>query len=836
MNYKLENLTSREFEVLAANYVKNKAPEYQWKLTKKTVDFNRDFEADYDDLSKWGEAKLTKKPSTSVSKSRWDPTLLSAVLKNNVDEIYLITCGWIPLEYIVRAEHFKNKTIKKIHYINRHLLNIWLQETISSFDDFGDNEIELFKALKRAGIEEDHVSNNSKVCLINAYDIISNSLEPTNIIETSTLYEINITMFSNEETHASLEIPRSFVITKTKYNNLSCSADKSFNLIENKSKVTFQVGCGYSQLRIYGLFDSLAKNKENFNLFFNGKKYKKILQISKLNFIDNNRIVNIEKAENALDFCFNTGSNSVVQTQSLRKNDLIKEDYLESNREYNYFSFKNSIFDNAIVICKIISKLLLGINCDKNEETALDKTINNTLVFCPFWLSNVFIGTSSYIFAVNSLKYLSENLNVLKECEFKNNFVKSVIFIDNYQFIPNEFKEVLFELFAIFKSKSFASIIIINSNSFDKEFEHHEINPIESIYNKQTLSNNDFMLVKKRGDYHYEQSEFYKAKFFYEIIYNKYDNISTLCPEYVFNYADCLNHCGSMRKSQELFEIVVKSYKQNNNVNLKLLLEAETELINLKFWNLDTFNLIYLIDTLLNTYKNELINDTGDKRDKYAFYNCLNRKMVTQYLLGEYCYAEKTFNEYVSLVDSNYENYLAFAYMDSARGLYSYNLNLAKKRLDKAFEILTSLFHNGREKRRYFDCLVEKEYVKFIMDFENGNNPSLEPLISAIANVRNCGYKNMLIKCYLKLATCHLAKRNTDSAVECLNFVKLNCDFSENTRALMLYNKILSSLYEVENSLLIKSKPIADNYAIHKFITFNPKQSSNKILLESRIW
>ena len=70
MYYQLEKLNPRQFEILAANYAQNVAPEYKWSLTKSTIDFNRDFEATFDDNNKWGEAKHTQK---SPPVTRWGP-------------------------------------------------------------------------------------------------------------------------------------------------------------------------------------------------------------------------------------------------------------------------------------------------------------------------------------------------------------------------------------------------------------------------------------------------------------------------------------------------------------------------------------------------------------------------------------------------------------------------------------------------------------------------------------------------------------------------------------------------------------------------------------------
>lgn len=88
-------------------------------------------------------------------------------------------------------------------------------------------------------------------------------------------------------------------------------------------------------------------------------------------------------------------------------------------------------------------------------------------------------------------------------------------------------------------------------------------------------------------------------------------------------------------------------------------------------------------------------------RELYPYYNCLNRKMVTQYLLNKYEDAEITFKEILNKTKLN--NYIAFAYMDSARGLYNKDISTAYERIKKATEYLENLFQKGDEIRRYYD-------------------------------------------------------------------------------------------------------------------------------------
>ena len=156
----INELTPREFEVLAANYARSIFPDYNWKITKAVGDYNRDFEAVVDDLSKWGEAKQTEEDATAVSKGRWDPTLLSAILKNDVDELILVTSGWISLQYVVRARHLvgiKNM-ISKIIFVNGYLVNEWLKTHEGDFYNFGVKDVDLnskiIKPAKFSGISK----------------------------------------------------------------------------------------------------------------------------------------------------------------------------------------------------------------------------------------------------------------------------------------------------------------------------------------------------------------------------------------------------------------------------------------------------------------------------------------------------------------------------------------------------------------------------------------------------------------------------------------------------------------------------------------------------------
>lgn len=78
--------------------------------------------------------------------------------------------------------------------------------------------------------------------------------------------------------------------------------------------------------------------------------------------------------------------------------------------------------------------------------------------------------------------------------------------------------------------------------------------------------------------------------------------------------------------------------------------------------------MIESINKTITEYFPNGIQPKSSVREQYPYYNCLNRKMVTEYLLELYDEAEMTFQ--LCIKESKLKNYIAFAYMDSARGLY----------------------------------------------------------------------------------------------------------------------------------------------------------------------
>lgn len=833
MNYKLEDLTPRQFEVLAANYAKDMDPNYNWILTQKTIDFNRDFETICNNEIKWGEAKHTSKPNTTVSKSRWDSTMVSAVLKNNVNEIYLITCGWIPLEYIIRAEHFKSRNINTIYYINRNLLDKWL-EAKNNFENFNEKAIDINQVmfdLRTANVEQEEKIE----CLINFFNPFSNILEPTKELKKMYLYELNIASFSSSQTFIEVKLPENFVVSEFTIKNLSTNVTYNTSNFDNRH-IKIQVQAGYTQFIIIGLFDINANKNEKIHIKIGIREFEKTFKTISIKRIDN--ISEIAKVENKYNEALKIKDNGIVCSNNLKENDLINGKHCCYENSFCVFRFNESISCNSIEICKLILFVLLGISIDLDNKTILEDIVNNTLDFCPEWLNKIIIGTTDYIYA----NYIIEtfDINVIDKSISNIKMPENtIIFIDNYEQISYHQKKVLNEIFKLFKNNRNSSIIVLNNNSknnieSEKQDSLYGSKYIDKMLKKDNLTNSEINSIVKIANSYYYETDFFKAMFVYKkLIDNNLININAnlnLC----FQFADCLNHCGSMAESQRYFENALEIGDVNDEDERRIAFEAQTELFNLKFWRLDVIGLVNDIDNMLCSNKEKLTEENGH-RGKYAYFNCLNRKMVTQYLMGEYQNAENTFLECIEQTQYDYKNYKAFAYMDSARGLYAKDIHEAKKRLDIAFSILEELQKEGKEKRRYYDCKVELEYVNFIISFIKYGKAHIYSLQRAIREVQNNGYKNMLLKCYLKLATCHLALFDTKNALKYLDFIKDNCDFNDNIRVSVLYNSIISNYYKIENSKKLICKPISSDYLNYNKVIFNCDKGEG-IILETRIW
>lgn len=312
------NINPREFEVLAANYAKFIAPNYQWRVTKQTVDFNRDFEALVNETHKWGEAKLTYTTEKVVSKIRWDPTLLSAILRNNVDELFLVTSGWIPIEYVVRACHFirRSNNIKRILFTNGFMINEWLNERKGKFDNFSTPNVDLNK--KPIKFNSDFRCYER--CNIDIFDMF-NILEPESNLCANILYEIDVTFFTKEKNDVEIIMPDCFEIHDIKMFHLSKTKQSGENIQKGQHIIRCKSEKGYNQVVIIGKCNYIPTLSE---------QYIKVeiedvgiftcsLKIQEMPLPDDNVINAVCTIENARDISFSSKKISLLKLKTFQE-------------------------------------------------------------------------------------------------------------------------------------------------------------------------------------------------------------------------------------------------------------------------------------------------------------------------------------------------------------------------------------------------------------------------------------------------------------------------------------------------------------------------------------
>ena len=340
-------------------------------------------------------------------------------------------------------------------------------------------------------------------------------------------------------------------------------------------------------------------------------------------------------------------------------------------------------------------------------------------------------------------------------------------------------------------------------------------------------------VLRKIRDLYYAKTDFWNA-YGYSKVINQINNQSpiNIYIDDVYKEADELNHCGSITKSREKFYLVVnliEKYQLHSYKSKKL--EALTEIYNISFWLLDTKELIKKInDTILKYYPHGVSSNLL-KRDQYPYYNCLNRRMVTEYLLELYEDAEKSFS--LCLKESKLKNYTAFAYMDSARGLYKQDIQTAYRRLKKAYEILCHLKESNQEIRRFYDCSVEIAYVEFVLANDLDRQQLINCLQDKVYDIKKRGLNSMVKKCYFKLAACYLVLGNLKKAKVYLDIIHNDKDFSSSPRNQMMYNNL-----QVGYFYLLTNKSTFYSNKSFKFINFNCFENNKEaeLYIETRLW
>lgn len=125
------NVTDRDFEDIALEYLREKYPESTWKKTERSGDGNRDAEScvsiSFSSHELWGEAKFQNQGTNrKLSKGQLDPTLLSAYLYHGHVSICFVSNGDISAPYLVRLKEFELKSDVGVELALKDSFEKWL--------------------------------------------------------------------------------------------------------------------------------------------------------------------------------------------------------------------------------------------------------------------------------------------------------------------------------------------------------------------------------------------------------------------------------------------------------------------------------------------------------------------------------------------------------------------------------------------------------------------------------------------------------------------------------------------------------------------------------------
>ena len=902
MDYTWENLLPREFEIIACNFAEDMFPDYEWKLTGTTRDDNHDFFAQSVIGNKWGEAKHSKDAKKTISRSQWDPTLISAKLTNSVNDILLITCAHIPLPYIVRAFHMISVPIDNIYCINRYLLNEWYQKKKTKLSVFNSKYL-LNTVLSKINVcDIDTIySNDMQLYIFNSIE--KNYLTIVENLILNCEYNFNIAIHSVED-KIKFKItlgPYFSLIRYIKVVNMSLN-NKSY-VLEPYNNKSFECDIfkGYSIV----IFDIITlKAKEKAEIKYSLGKIEKIekIYISETKEFNDRLLIELEKK-------IKNNNKRIIKTNYIPPHLLKRPNYKSF---YIHFDCRNN--NNFSQLCRLFSFFLTGIDFQELDEKIVKQTL--FLGNYPEWLENIILGVFSDTISPQIILDNSQNIK-----EKTNHVSNNVVYIiENVSFLETDQQKIIRIFEELIRTENNDNVLILQKEKVPLFRENindeialvsiFETGIISDFINKECIGpkndlirvdidkklyypsnsvqfNNvfnffidktddqkyeflkrlifivsnqvwtsrvfDFILllegkislklyfdtIRSLRDVYYNRTDFYSA-YNYSILLHKDENFD----EYqkiddMYKEADELNHCGSIIKSKILFEKVSEQALEMNDIkNINKGIEALTEVYNIRFWLLDVGNLEKEIDDTIERFFDDSKNVNMKGRELYPYYNCLNRKMVVQYLLNKYTDAENTFQEILTKV--RLDNYTAFAYMDSARGLYNKNIDTAYERIKKATKYLEKLFWEGKEIRRYYDCLIEKAYVEFIIADHENRNLKVRHLKNAIYDAQKYGYNSIVEKSYFKLAACYLVLGKTEEAREYLNKIKNNPYFKDLPRNQFMYNELMKGYYHLKMITLIDTLNVS-SYSCEvpscvNFKCFNNIEENNSFYIDGRMW
>lgn len=548
---------------------------------------------------------------------------------------------------------------------------------------------------------------------------------------------------------------------------------------------------------------------------------------------------------------------------------LSKEDKLTTISQY--FPLNEDIqFDRATDDLIVFSNILYSKISEENVGDKNSDSISKTVQL---------VHSFEKPDVINLFKY-KEKLNQLK----KYNKIIELIYVINWGIEYSKINQ-----FFVQNDIEFLLEQKVIKRIGKKLYPYHDYY-VKSYFEDHKISNPTIEIVKNICDIDYENKYIYLSSLIkggYHIYCQISEEVRSL-ENYYFNHTDYYkaytlskslesyidkNERLSIEELHDLFILAVSSgyfekpehvrerYKQlikfckpisGNHEIQGMVLRAKSEIVNIDYWELNSYN---LIEKIQKTIKNIPIIQQDSGEDLVCGYlNLLNRKMVVALLKDDFELSERIFKENLSEINRlNRKEYIGYLYMDFAKGIYNQDPVKALKYMENAQEIFQTL---NTEYRRFLDCNCEVEYLKCLVS----DSVDFSALEQAATTLRNEQYFELYSKAKLKLAALKLSRgRENYSKSDIEQDIYLSeyvLDYTATGRLLLYqimiknafrifcnepYNKV--KLTDAEEKLLnnmgINFQKIwkLNENGIKKFVQLGTKcMLSNSYIIDSRIW
>lgn len=281
----------------------------------------------------------------------------------------------------------------------------------------------------------------------------------------------------------------------------------------------------------------------------------------------------------------------------------------------------------------------------------------------------------------------------------------------------------------------------------------------------------------------------------------------------------CNMHCNLSHESTELFEEVYSSYK--NKPKDSLYFEAFSQIIDSYYWSFNKWNKII---PLIHKFRREwMCYSLESDLNPRAYLTSTNRMMVIYLALDKFDLAQKWFRKNIKLaVKYDMPEHIGYTLMDYAKGIYHCNLYKALQYL----ELALPFFYTTEEKRRYFDCLCELNYVKLLL-----GKITFSKFEKAQYNLAENQFWVQYFKSFIKSAVYFTIRGDEHEARSNLTKIRTSVNINNNSRVNYFITLLDSYLYQKR----IKTSIDMISYGSYKKIWKHniQKKISNKAILFS---